>query len=73
MRKNKSSRTDMDYIIEKERKESKKRSKAWREMRKNVATMKRNHDRTTPEDGRILEGWDGKDFNDGYGFGDEYV
>lgn len=73
MRKNKASRIDMDYIMEKERKESKKRSKAWREMRKSVATMKRLHDRTKHEDGSVLEGWDGKDFNDGYGFGDEHV
>ena len=73
MRKGKASRLDMDYIVEKDRKESKKRSKAWREMRKNVAHMKRNYEVTTPEDGRVLEGWDGNQFDEGYGLGDERV
>lgn len=72
MRKGKASRLDMDYIVEKDRKESKKRSKAWREMRKNVAHMKRNHEVTTPDDGRMLEGWDDwKESGEGYGLGDQ--
>lgn len=61
-----SDRLDFDYSFEKERKESRKKAKAWREKRKNVAFMKRNHDITSPFDGRVLmgsnsggEGWDG--------------
>ena len=50
-------------MLEKERKDSKKRAKAWREMRKNVAYMKRHHEMTTPEDGRVLTE------DDEYGFG----
>lgn len=71
MRKSKDYRSDIDYVIERDRKESKKKAKAWRDMRRNQIKAKRHHDRITPEDGRVLEGWDGAQVDEGYGLGDE--
>lgn len=57
-------RNDIDYTMEKDWKERKKRSKAWRQLRQNQINAKRYHDRINQDDGRILansnkeEGWD---------------
>lgn len=66
----KKANVELSYVAERERKEKRKASKSWRDMRKRHIEAKRFHDRTTPEDGRMLEGYGlGKD--DGYGLGEE--
>ena len=78
MLKDKKHRLDIDYVIEKDRKEVRKSQKAWRKMRKTQIFIKRHHDRTTPDDGRVMvmadgygigknqEGWDLQNGNDGW-------